>query len=346
MLSRADAGSITKLADFVVRSNGVDVLNVAGDLSTGTKTLTVPVDSTMSRVTFSSSGASSMTVKRPDGTTVHAGDPGVDTVMPSGGFVPASILTVAGPAVGEWTVSLDGSGEFSLNVTGVSTLDLSSFRFVHEVPGYGGPFDLPLPGLPPAGRPSTADAFVSGPFGSAAFDLRSRAGDVLQTLALTAVSDPAAGEFTGDVTPPGTPFRVYVTGKDLAGNEFQRAVPAVIQPQVVVVTPPASSELRPGQTSSFAFQVQNLGPLSHIPSDFELKIWGPHSMKGTEGAAIIPRLASKKGDAILDKQTYSAFFETPLRRNLGHADCRRLEHDESGRAELRRADEQRRGGGA
>ena len=179
--------------------------------------------------------------------------------MPSGGFVPASILTVAGPAVGAWTVSLDGSGEFSLNVTGVSTLDLSSFRFVHELPGYGGPFDMPLPGLPPAGRPSTADAFVSGRFASAAFDLRSRAGDVLQTLALTAVSDPAAGEFTGDVTPPGTPFRVYVTGKDLAGNEFQRAVPAVIQPQVVVVTPPASSELRPGQTSSFAFQVQNLG---------------------------------------------------------------------------------------
>lgn len=262
VLSRGDAGSITKLADFVVRSNGVDVLNVAGDLSTGAKTFTVPVDSTMSRVTFSSSGASSMTVVRPDGTTVHAGDPGVDTVTPSGGFVPASILTVAGPAVGTWTVSLGGGGEFSLNVTGVSTLDLSTFRFVHEVPGHGGPFDLPLPGLPPAGRPSTADAFVSGPFASAAFDLRSRAGDVLQTLALTAVSDPAAGEFTGDVTPPGTPFRVYVTGKDLAGNDFQRAVPAVIQPQVVVVTPPASSELRPGQTSSFPFQVQNLGGAS------------------------------------------------------------------------------------
>ncbi len=51
---------------------------------------------------------------------------------------------------------------------------------------------------------------------------------------------------------------------------------------------------------------------AHLPTDFELKIWGPHSMKGTEGAAIIPRLASKKGDVLLDKQTYSAFFETPL----------------------------------
>ena len=35
-------------------------------------------------------------------------------------------------------------------------------------------------------------------------------------------------------------------------------------------------------------------------------------MKGTEGAAIIPRLGSKKGDVVLDKQTYSAFFETSL----------------------------------
>jgi len=62
---------------------------------------------------------------------------------------------------------------------------------------------------------------------------------------------------------------------------------------------------------------------AHLPSDFELKIWGPHSMKGTEGAAIIPRLASRTGDTILDKQTYSAFFETPLDsllRSLGVGD--------------------------
>lgn len=51
---------------------------------------------------------------------------------------------------------------------------------------------------------------------------------------------------------------------------------------------------------------------AHLPKDFELKIWGPHSMKGTEGAEIIPQLKAAKGDYVLGKQTYSAFYETSL----------------------------------
>lgn len=51
---------------------------------------------------------------------------------------------------------------------------------------------------------------------------------------------------------------------------------------------------------------------AHLDSDFELKIWGPHSMKGTKGADIIPTLKAEKGDYVLGKQTYSAFYETSL----------------------------------
>ena len=51
---------------------------------------------------------------------------------------------------------------------------------------------------------------------------------------------------------------------------------------------------------------------AHLDSDFELKIWGPHSMKGTKGADLIPQLKAAKGDYILGKQTYSAFYETSL----------------------------------
>src|SRR3989337_2005570 len=51
---------------------------------------------------------------------------------------------------------------------------------------------------------------------------------------------------------------------------------------------------------------------AHLDSDFELKIWGPHSMKGTKGADIIPQLKAGKGDYVLGKQTYSAFYETSL----------------------------------
>jgi len=51
---------------------------------------------------------------------------------------------------------------------------------------------------------------------------------------------------------------------------------------------------------------------AHLPKDFELKIWGPHSMAGTKGAQIIPDLAAGKDDYVFGKQTYSAFYETPL----------------------------------
>ena len=35
-------------------------------------------------------------------------------------------------------------------------------------------------------------------------------------------------------------------------------------------------------------------------------------MKGTKGGEIIERIPARKGDYILDKRTYSAFFETSL----------------------------------
>ena len=51
---------------------------------------------------------------------------------------------------------------------------------------------------------------------------------------------------------------------------------------------------------------------AHLPEDFELKIWGAHAMKGTPGAQTIPALREQKGDQVLGKRTYSAFYETPL----------------------------------
>jgi nicotinamidase-related amidase len=51
---------------------------------------------------------------------------------------------------------------------------------------------------------------------------------------------------------------------------------------------------------------------SHLPNDFELKKWGKHAMKGTKGAEVISQLKPMKQDTILDKRTYSGFFETGL----------------------------------
>jgi hypothetical protein len=268
VLSRAEAGQITKLADFVARANNVDLLAVAGDLSAGAKTFSVPVDSTMTQVTFSASGAANVVVTRPDGTVVKPGDPGVKVVSLTSGLSPATLVSIATPSVGAWKVALSGPSTYSLTVSGESSLDLSSFHFLHEIAGHEGPFDVPIPGFPAPETASTVQAELTGPFSTARFDFRSADGTVLKTLALTPVASPAVGEFSGDVTPGATPFRVYVTGTDTAGNAFQRALPSTIRPQQLAVSPPEPGDLHPGRSSSFAFTVKNLG----APDTFRVSV--------------------------------------------------------------------------
>jgi nicotinamidase-related amidase len=59
---------------------------------------------------------------------------------------------------------------------------------------------------------------------------------------------------------------------------------------------------------------------AHHPQDFEVvKKWGKHAINGTKGAEVIPELEPIKKDYIIDKTTYSGFYETgldPLLRSL------------------------------
>lgn len=51
---------------------------------------------------------------------------------------------------------------------------------------------------------------------------------------------------------------------------------------------------------------------AHLPEDFEIELWGEHAMKGTQGAEIIPELEAKGDDYVLEKRTYSGFYDTGL----------------------------------
>ena len=51
---------------------------------------------------------------------------------------------------------------------------------------------------------------------------------------------------------------------------------------------------------------------AHLPGDYEEKVWGPHALAGTPGAAVIPALEPQTGDVVLPKRFYSSFFETGL----------------------------------
>jgi len=59
---------------------------------------------------------------------------------------------------------------------------------------------------------------------------------------------------------------------------------------------------------------------AHYPQDFEVvEKWGKHAVKGTRGAEVIEELKPTEKDYIVEKRTYSGFYETgldPLLRSL------------------------------
>jgi nicotinamidase-related amidase len=64
---------------------------------------------------------------------------------------------------------------------------------------------------------------------------------------------------------------------------------------------------------------------AHYPQDVEVvRKWGNHAIKGTEGAQVIAELKPEEGkDYIVEKRTYSGFYETgldPLLRSLYKGD--------------------------
>jgi nicotinamidase-related amidase len=56
----------------------------------------------------------------------------------------------------------------------------------------------------------------------------------------------------------------------------------------------------------------------HLPNDtYELKLWGPHAMKDTDGAKVIDELRPTANDYIVPKRRYSSFDGTSLDSLLG-----------------------------
>jgi len=52
---------------------------------------------------------------------------------------------------------------------------------------------------------------------------------------------------------------------------------------------------------------------AHYPQDVEVtRKWGNHAIKGTVGAEVISELKPAKLDYVVEKRTYSGFFETGL----------------------------------
>ncbi|AEM39289.1 isochorismatase hydrolase [Pyrolobus fumarii 1A] len=51
---------------------------------------------------------------------------------------------------------------------------------------------------------------------------------------------------------------------------------------------------------------------AHYPFDFEVKHWGPHAVRGSEEAQVVPELRPTEKDYVVLKRRYDAFFATDL----------------------------------
>ncbi len=63
---------------------------------------------------------------------------------------------------------------------------------------------------------------------------------------------------------------------------------------------------------------------AHELTDVELRVFPPHAMAGTEGAAVIDDLRPQLGDLVVPKRFYSAFTHTDLEAKLRSYDVGRL----------------------
>ncbi|WP_375769385.1 Het-C domain-containing protein [Archangium gephyra] len=254
-LQPLEAGPITHLIDATVRANTVHLLSVADERGGTRAVLPVPVDSTVSRVTFSLSGSPSLHLTRPDGSPVLGVEPGVQRVQLSTGV----LVTVLEPAPGVWTATMEPPGEYSFDVLGESPVALDRFELVETAgrPGHQGYFALE--GLPVLATPATAVARLSGGITSARVELRSPAGALLQELELTPAPGVPPRELTGTVVPPSSPFTVYARGTLPGGEPWQRVLTRRSQSQTVRLLAPPPRTLGPGTRTSYTFQVENSG---------------------------------------------------------------------------------------
>ncbi len=56
---------------------------------------------------------------------------------------------------------------------------------------------------------------------------------------------------------------------------------------------------------------------AHDPDDREFDIWPRHCVRGTPGARVVDELKPQQGDIVVEKKTYSGFFDTRLDETLG-----------------------------
>ena len=261
--SEAAVTALFNVVEPAARGALETVALVEDQLPAGTRLVEFPVDGTMSTLLVSASlgAAATVNLRRPDGTLVAAGNAGVTITE----LVAGRVFKVVGPAVGLWKAELSGTAgiAFSVLAAGETPIAITRFDFVEERGREVHAGWFPISGAPVAGVEQTVIANMQGLPTSAAFRLAAPSGNTLANLTLAqGAPDVAADDYSGKVTPPPVPARVYVSGTTGGGHAYQRAIGQIVLPQAVEVEPlqaQSDAEIRINTPFVARFRVTNTG---------------------------------------------------------------------------------------
>ena len=234
---RTEVANVTSFIENVIKTNLGTILRVEDSLSStgtaSTRSFDVPVDSYMSSVMFSLLGSGiKLAITTPDGKPLSSSTPGLTQTI----LADSTYISLSPPTPGIYKATISGDGTFTFLVTGVSTLQLSSFNFasVRGRPGHTGWY--PMAGNPPFDKDVGVIAELAGGFKTANFSFRAPS---FATVAGATTSNMTAGSgqpgfprnssfFAPAVRVPRQSLLFYVVGEDDKGMPFQRALQAVI----------------------------------------------------------------------------------------------------------------------
>ncbi|XP_048587507.1 hemicentin-1 isoform X2 [Nematostella vectensis] len=222
-LKKKDVNQVLKFVEVSVRANKVNILSVdASDVDI--KTYSVPIDSTLERVTFSVSGSDiSIKIQNPDGALLTERN-GLQRLL---SLKSAVSVAVRRPRAGVWKVSVNCSGSYTLRITGLSPLHfLYGFSLIPLLNGRGGLLRRPY-----AGFRNFAVVKVQGlrePGSVYKVQLVDLVGKVQQEVIFAPrPEEPFTFDWVNFQAPRGL-FYIRVIGRDLRGHEFYRCSPTAI----------------------------------------------------------------------------------------------------------------------
>lgn len=248
-------------------------------LPSGSKTITVPVDSSLSTVRFlvdvQVGGTATLAVKKPDGTVLDTTMPGVTEIL--GGS--SRMLVVTSPALvtGVYTVattvdtpymlSISGDSAYGAEIVGDATVGIGQTKAI--VVRLSSLTPPTAPAGPGPDGPGGAMAKVNTappvrPFSTAALTFTFESEDGAPATAVTLYDDglhgdgqPNDGVYGGSFTAPSSPARQRIVVSDGAG--FQRVTKLMVTSgKVSVEGPDAAGTSSPGATISRTFTLRNL----------------------------------------------------------------------------------------